>query len=349
MSVLDIENLLQEVSPDAPCGENLEYDPVFVEMERAAQGKAEQQFGDTTIAAEEPNWKEVKKKALELFGRSKDLRAAVYLTRAVVHTDGFAGLCDGLGLLHGLLAQRWESMHPQLDPDDDNDPMLRVNAFATIGDREAMLLGIHNKAPLVSSRALGRFSLRDLKIAKGELSVAASDDGAPLPDQSTVDAAFMDCDLDELQVTENSVTQSIDHLNAIDTLLMELVGSSQAPNLDGLSDLLKEIHSVLAEQLSRRGVETESVAGEGEGADEVGSGSAKEKSISGTINSREDVVRMLDKACEYFTRNEPSSPVPLLLQRAKRLISMDFMAALRDLAPDGVSQIETIAGTERED
>ena len=240
-------------------------------------------------------------------------------------------------------------MHQQLDHDDDNDPMLRVNAFATIGDRDAMLLGIHNKAPLVSSRALGVFSLRDLKIASGELSVASSDDGAPLPDQATVDAAFMDCDLDELQVTENAITESIDHLNAIDTLLMELVGSAQAPNLGGLSDLLKEIHSVLTEQLSRRGVETDSAAGEG--ADEVGSGSgsAKEKSISGTINSREDVVRMLDKTCEYFTRNEPSSPVPLLLQRAKRLVSMDFLTALRDLAPDGVSQIETIAGTESED
>ena len=53
---------------------------------------------------------------------------------------------------------------------------------------------------------------------------------------------------------------------------------------------------------------------------------------------------MIDKVCLYFERNEPSSPVPLLLQRAKRLISKDFLEILRDLTPDGVSQAELIGG-----
>ena len=56
-------------------------------------------------------------------------------------------------------------------------------------------------------------------------------------------------------------------------------------------------------------------------------------------------MRVLDKACDYFERHEPSSPVPLLLRRAKRLVSKDFMEILRDLAPDGVSQAENIGGT----
>ena len=33
---------------------------------------------------------------------------------------------------------------------------------------------------------------------------------------------------------------------------------------------------------------------------------------------------------------EPSSPVPLLLQRAKRLFAKDFLEILRDLTPGGV-------------
>ena len=68
----------------------------------------------------------------------------------------------------------------------------------------------------------------------------------------------------------------------------------------------------------------------------------------GEIRSREDVIRVLDRACEYFERNEPSSPVPLLLRRAKRLISKDFMEILKDLAPDGVSQAENVGGTSDE-
>ena len=54
---IDVEKLLTEVSPDQPAGEDLEYDPQFGELERSAQGKAEQQFGDTIIPAEDPDWK----------------------------------------------------------------------------------------------------------------------------------------------------------------------------------------------------------------------------------------------------------------------------------------------------
>jgi type VI secretion system protein ImpA len=53
---------------------------------------------------------------------------------------------------------------------------------------------------------------------------------------------------------------------------------------------------------------------------------------------------MLDKACEYFARNEPTSPVPLLLERAKRFIGMNFLDILKELAPDGVQQVQTVAG-----
>jgi type VI secretion system protein ImpA len=68
--------------------------------------------------------------------------------------------------------------------------------------------------------------------------------------------------------------------------------------------------------------------------------------VGGRITSRDDVVRMLDRICEYYERNEPSSPVPLLLRRAKRLVSKDFMEIMRELVPDGVAQAEKIRGTD---
>jgi type VI secretion system protein ImpA len=58
---------------------------------------------------------------------------------------------------------------------------------------------------------------------------------------------------------------------------------------------------------------------------------------------------MIDKICDYFERHEPSSPVPLLLNRAKRLISKDFLEILRDLTPDGVLQAESIGGVTGEE
>ena len=68
--------------------------------------------------------------------------------------------------------------------------------------------------------------------------------------------------------------------------------------------------------------------------------------ISGEVTSREDALRALDKISQYFRRHEPSSPVPLILERAKRIIDKDFMDILKDLSPDGVSQARTIFGLE---
>ncbi|MEW8585752.1 MAG: type VI secretion system ImpA family N-terminal domain-containing protein, partial [Candidatus Thiodiazotropha sp.] len=90
-ATIDLEKLLTPVSDEAPAGIDLEYDPIFGEMERAAEGKEEQEFGDTIIPAEDPDWRELKKRALQVVEQSKDLRAAIHLTRALMHTDGFAG------------------------------------------------------------------------------------------------------------------------------------------------------------------------------------------------------------------------------------------------------------------
>ncbi len=67
---------------------------------------------------------------------------------------------------------------------------------------------------------------------------------------------------------------------------------------------------------------------------------------TGELRSRDDVIRTLDRVCAYFRAHEPSSPVPLLLERAKHLVSKDFMEIVRNLAPDGVGQVETIRGPE---
>ena len=106
--VIDVDVLLQEISPDNPCGEDLEYDDGFVAMEQASQGKEEQQVGESIVAAEDADWRTVKSKALELFDRAKDLRVAVYLTRAMVPIDGLVGLHDGLKLVQGLIERLGE-------------------------------------------------------------------------------------------------------------------------------------------------------------------------------------------------------------------------------------------------
>ena len=220
--MIDVDQLLQPVSDDAPCGEDLEYDEEFGELERCAQSRSEQQIGDTIVPAEEPDWREVGKRANALFSRTKDLRVAMYLLRAQVRTDGFAGLHGALGVLRGLIEQFWEPVHPRLDPDDDNDPTMRVNVIASMCDADTVLKAVR-EAPLVSSRTIGRFSLRDIKVATGELSTAGDDEKAP--DTTTIDAAFADVAADELQAMAARLSACLQSVSAIESVLTDQVGT----------------------------------------------------------------------------------------------------------------------------
>jgi type VI secretion system protein ImpA len=52
---------------------------------------------------------------------------------------------------------------------------------------------------------------------------------------------------------------------------------------------------------------------------------------TGPVSSREDAVRKLIEAAEYFRRHEPSSPIPLLVDRVRRLAGMNFLALVEEL------------------
>ncbi len=335
--MMDIDALLEPVSADNPGGDDLEYDPAFVELEDAARGKEERQIGEVVEAAEEADWKDVGKRAADLLGRSKDLRAAVYLTRAALNIDGIPGLRDGLELVCRLLERYWEELHPRLDPDDDYDPVMRVNILAELTDPEAFLAKVR-LAPLVQSRTFGRFSLRDIAIARGELSPAGDDDA---PDLAQIEAAFSEADVEALRNTLRAIDEASSALTTIESTVTERVGVENSASFSSLSDVLRDASHVVGEKLQLKGVATnaDDEAGE-EGAD----AGAPEKGYSGQIQSREDVIAALERIAEYYRRYEPSSPLPLLVHRAKSLVHGDFMDILRNVAPDAVAQAEFLAG-----
>jgi type VI secretion system protein ImpA len=64
----------------------------------------------------------------------------------------------------------------------------------------------------------------------------------------------------------------------------------------------------------------------------------------GNIKSRQDAIRALDAVAEYFRRNEPSSPIPLIVDRAKRLVAKDFLEVLADIAPDALGVARAAGG-----
>ena len=338
MSAIDVSQLLQDVSPDSPTGQNLEYDADFQELEKEAAPRPERQMGDSVVPGEEPNWPEVRHHAIALLGRTKDLRIAVQLTRSLLRTDGFVGLSEGLDLVAGMLERHWEKLHPQLDPSDGNDPTFRINAVAGLADWDTVVRPVR-ELPLVDSRAAGRYSLRDIEIANGTSPKPEGDEATP--SMGVIEAAFIESDLTDLQTTAAAIQAALQSVGRISSAISGKADS--VVDLGRLSSVLRSADQTLAAQLGRRGAEGGASMPDGaDGAPRPAGGGAPR--ASGEIETREDVIRLLDKCCDYYKRHEPSSPIPLLLQRAKRLVSKDFLELVQDLAPGGVSEVKSIGG-----
>jgi type VI secretion system protein ImpA len=335
-----VENaLLNPITPDEPAGPNLEYDAAFMALERAMQGKPEQQIGSTIVPAQEPEWPEVRRLASDVLARSKDLRAATGLAKALLRTGGFVGFADGLTVLRGLVEEYWGSLHPQPDPDDGNDSTMRVNILS--GLAEPSVLAAVRAAPLVASRAIGRFTLKDVEIASGDLPAPGGTEAATT---ATIEAAVMDCDLAVLEATVNAARAGFEALNAVETYVAQQIGVEQGPAFGKVSALLKKAGTFLAAGLARRQPAATGDAGAFGASDGGATPAAAGPALSGEIRSREDVLSALDKICRYYAKHEPSSPIPMFMERCQRLVSMNFVDIVKDLAPDAMNQVETLRG-----
>lgn len=344
MSLLNIDSLLQPVSTDNPTGDNLEYDPDFADLERSAQGKPERQAGATILPAEPPEWPIVQKKATELAARSKDLRIIVLLVRALLERYGMEGLAEGLELTHRTLEQYWEGLHPQLDPDDDNDPGIRVNTLALLCD--AAVLNAVRGTPLVRSRTFGMMSLRQFQIAAG---LAPAPEGGAV-DGATLQGAVTEVGPEAVTAVAASVAKVREHLKGIDAVF-DQQAPGRGPDLTPILQVVSQIQSALSPYLEVAGPGEGIGDGAGDGTGETGGESGSSPGAGparpgrlGEIGSRDDVIKAIDRICAYYAKHEVASPVPLLLNRCKRLVHMSFLDLLREMAPDAVSHVETIIG-----
>ena len=344
MSKLDVDGLLQELDPAAPCGPNLEYDPLFLALELAVVGKPEVQYGDSLTPAVAPDWKAVRGMAAGLIERSRDLRLAVHLLRANLVLFGISGMVDAVHLIERLLEERWDSVHPQLDADDDMDPLLRINSLEILADLGSVVKDV-KEATLLVLPVLGPLSLRTLDIASGELTLA---DGLQKLSVESIEKAIADVDHAMFGAALDNISRVLDSVVNIETLLVRQVGSSQALNLDALTRPLKRGRDFLlrlAPQLPDAEPASEGAdAGEAAGAQSANSVSARPAAQSDQILNRADVLRALNKLVAYYQQYEPSSPIPLLLERAQRLAPMSFLEIMDDLARDGLSQFKVIKG-----
>jgi type VI secretion system protein ImpA len=329
---LDIDALLTPISEQEPAGEDLEYDLDFGELDRAAAGTPAQTMGDAETDAIPPDWKTVRDLSLSLLERTRDLRVSVHLTNALLSMEGFSGLADGLRLAKGWSETFWDTVHPKLD-EDDGDSMMRCNAIRQLADRDGTITNLLD-APFVESRVAGKYSLRHLKMISGEL---PAEEGQSIPQIEVIEAACQDVDAEALEATLAEVTDCKLAAQELIELYGTQLGSVDTPDLSSLTDHLNEVSQFMTQQMIRLGIGD--VVGEGS-TDDQGGADAGGSAMTGDIRNNSDVLRAIDKICRYYEQHEPSSPVPILLQRAASLVNKNFLDIVADLAPSGVSEAQ---------
>jgi type VI secretion system protein ImpA len=298
-------------------------------MQLASQVKVETQYGNKITPAQPADWLSVRQHALMLAERTRDLRVSVYLIRAAAQTDGFESAVQGLRLLGGLIETQWDAVFPLLDASDNNDPTARVSALTPLG--HAAGLTDFRAATLTTAR--GSIKVRDLELAFGR---AEPLPGEPVPTQDGLLPAVVAAQAQSPKLAA-AMADAVEVVRAMSKVLDDKLGGGVAPDLSPLVKLLQAVAD------AGRAAQPRPSAAAGTAAVENVAAAAAARP-SGSIESRDDAIRTLQRVSDWIELHEPSNPAPLLIQRAQRLMTKNFLEIIKDLVPDGLVQIEKLAG-----
>jgi type VI secretion system protein ImpA len=320
------EELLQAIAPERPCGDDLEDTALLASFDSFRV------FGQSAPHEPVPEWTAIRAKSGEALCKSKDLRLLAHLAAAVLRTDGLPAFVQTLTIASRWLELYWRDTYPRID----EDGIFRRNALNYFADPIAIVDGVR-RAPLIRSAQHGTYSLRDIEMAAG---LVPADGKAP-PEQPRIDAAIAATSRDDMARLQESVAAGLAALVTIEARMSD-DGVNAPPSFQPVSSQLAKIDRLLRKHLT-----PPADAAEGD-ASAPGDGVASQAETAGApvgvIRSRQDAIRALDAVADYFRRHEPSSPIPLFVDRAKRLVSKDFLEVLADIAPGAVPEAKSAGG-----
>jgi type VI secretion system ImpA family protein len=324
--MIDAGALAVALEGESPAGISLEYDPLYLELDSLAVETPDSFMGESKIEGRGPDWKKLGKNCLELWAKTRDLRVAVYLVIAEAITGELAGLVSGLKLPVFLVRELWDSFYPRLDPDDDKDPLERLNILSMISPQSGAINDPVMFIPRVRETRLTpslAYTLRDLLVSLNEIEGSAG---------RMVDPKLLRAEL--MTVAEAEIAAQAALVREGQGLIAELCGEMNArmqePYTLDMSALSHELDRLAAlyGSLSNSPLSPERAAEEGAepGSPDAGRPAATWQSVAGRdaipasgeriallsyhAATRTEALVLLKKGAEYFQAQEPNSPIP---------------------------------------
>jgi len=332
------DDLLNPIPGDNPSGANLRYAPAYDQVKEARREEDGAEQGIWQRQVKTADWPLVVKLASELLAKkSKDLQIAAWLTEAILHREGFAGLKQGLDLMHGLLTYFWETVYPEIE---DGDVEMRATPLNWIATQLALPL---RQVPLTKeghdffkykeSLSVPTETDAGYDDNKQQIRKAAIEDGKLTPEQWG--AAFDAMSRESYNELANQLQGSRDSLTALDELCTERFGD-EAPSFIGLRDTLEELGNTVRILLLKKGgpigaagaeeePEEEEAAAEpvGQASQDAAPAAAPARTrakatLSAEPETPEDAAARVAAVARWMRKQDARSPVPFLLLRALR-------------------------------
>jgi type VI secretion system protein ImpA len=371
--MFDLDPWLHPLEGPNPSGAELRNDQRFHDIERLTRPRIEvtrdERNNPIAQTAIPVDWAEVLRRAEELRGSGRDLRLLVIVVRALAHTRGLGGLADGLALIARTLEAHWDTMHPGLRPaaNPREGALRRINALLQLQNVEDGLLGDMRGMVFLSPRGFGSLTGRDIERgtldARAVLAEAASGLSAAERDRlvaehdALVTRVRVGCMAEADQHGEEYARLLADAraaaaaLDAVEAALNARLGDALAVTLPDLKRFLARFVATLARSEAAGGGDAAAAAEASvvEGAPAMPIVAAAPPAVAAAglpdrISTREEVVKCVDLIIGFYDRTEPSSPIPHLARRIRRMVPMDFMELMEDLAPSGLKEFRLLAG-----
>lgn len=361
---MNIDAFLAPLDATNPSGAELRNDARFHALERRLDAASREmrlkslaEGGSGAVALD---WAALLDECRSLAEAGRDLRLLVIVARGLANDGGFAGLASGLDLLARTVTLHWPNLHPALreSPSRRDAALRRINALYQIENTENGLLGDLEFNILLSPRGIGAVSGADM--AAGALSRNTFLNEAPKGLNEKEMADLLARHEARAKRAATACTATATENPALLGTLVADVAAAQA-SLGALEAALEPLVSEnnvtvkftkLAQFLARI-AQTLSAAGPGAAQAEAPPMSADAPPATaaltpaftpGRIGSRREVEACLDQIIDFYERTEPSSPIPHLARRMRKMVPMNFLQLMEEVAPGGMKEFRSIAG-----
>jgi type VI secretion system protein ImpA len=339
--LLDLDSFLVPISGDHPSGQNLTYEPEYDALREARRSEDDTLQGAWQRNAKTAQWDRVIELGTNLIRRrSKDLQIAAWITEALTKLHGFAGLRDGLRLLHALQQTFWDSCFPAIEDGDleaRQAPYLFLNASRTLplSIRTIPLTAGFNgqdysyvrwqESRDVDNTGLKNPELMAALVAEGKITGEEFDKAVAQTPRSFYEALV--ADLNESIAAFKELDQANDARFGRDAPALGEIRKALEDCRSRLEPILaakraaepdREAEAPVEEAVDQGGAE-EPTETSPETPAPVRRPAAARRGTAGPITSVADAIERIRDAAAYLRAHDPSQPVAYLVARALRM------------------------------